>query len=399
MFAVVALVLIAIIFVGQLRRLLANPTVWPPDDFIEYWAAVRLTLSGENPYDPTLLLPLQQANGRQTDDAVMMWNPPWALAIVLPLGLLPAREAQLLWLGVNAAAMCFCGDRLWRVFGGSAERRWVGWAVALVAMPTLFALQSGQIGPLLLLGAVLFLECQRRGWHFAAGAATVLLAIKPHLAYLVWVAILCDAVARGRWRVVLGGAAVGLACSAVPAAFNSQVWQQYATALGNPPAQWISPTLGTVLRLAFGAEYFRLQFVPMIGGLIWFAWHRTKHAREWDWIEELPLLLLVSFVTAPYGAWPFDMVLLLPAAIRMVVTVEFGHSRAAAARETNRRAMIAKERMLVAGLVAVNLGCLVLNVLQISSFWFIWVSPAVLVLYAVGRPSMTVARSSSLVPA
>ena len=33
-------------------------------------------------------------------------------------------------------------------------------------------MQSGQIGPLLLLGAVLFLECERRGWHFAVGAAS-----------------------------------------------------------------------------------------------------------------------------------------------------------------------------------------------------------------------------------
>ena len=95
---VVALLLIAIVLVGQVRRLLADPTIWPPDDFIEYWAAAKLTLDGRNPYDPNLLLPLQQAAGRKTDEAVMMWNPPWSLAVVLPLGLFPAREAQLLWL-------------------------------------------------------------------------------------------------------------------------------------------------------------------------------------------------------------------------------------------------------------------------------------------------------------
>ena len=42
-----------------------------------------------------LLLPLQQAAGRATDEAVMMWNPPWSLAVVLPLGLLPARAKTL----------------------------------------------------------------------------------------------------------------------------------------------------------------------------------------------------------------------------------------------------------------------------------------------------------------
>jgi hypothetical protein len=34
------------------------------------------------------------------------------------------------------------------------------------------------------------------------------------------------------------------------------------------------------------------------------------------------------------------------------------------------------------GLLAINLGCLVLNLFQIGSFWFIWVGPAVLLVYA-----------------
>src|SRR6478609_8803471 len=197
------------LFAGQARRLATDPGVWPPDDFVEYWAAARLTLDGLNPYDPSLLLPLQRAAGRDTDEAVMMWNPPWSLAVVLPLGWLSAREAQLLWLVVNLAAVGFCGDRLWLRLGGSRERRWVGWAAALAFLPTLFALQSGQIGPILLLGAVLFLECERRGWPVLAGAATVLLAVKPHLAYLVWAAIgMAWLTRRDRapTRMVAGGA-------------------------------------------------------------------------------------------------------------------------------------------------------------------------------------------------
>ena len=107
---VFALLLISVVLGGQVRKLLADPTIWPPDDFIEYWSAAKLTLDGQNPYDANLLLPLQQANGRTTDEAVMMWNPPWSLAVVLPLGLIPAREAQLLWLLVNFAAIVYCGD-------------------------------------------------------------------------------------------------------------------------------------------------------------------------------------------------------------------------------------------------------------------------------------------------
>jgi hypothetical protein len=390
-----------VLLAGQVRQLLADPTVWPPDDFVEYWAAARLTLDGHNPYDPALLLPLQRAAGRDTDEAVMMWNPPWSLAVVLPLGLLDARAAQLLWLLVNLAAVGYCGDRLWHVFGGSRERRWIGWAVSLAFLPSLFALQSGQIGPLLLLGAVLFLECERRGWPVLAGAATVLLAVKPHLAYLVWVAILCEAVARRRCGVLLGGAAAGLACTFVPLAFNSQLLHQYADAMGNrPPAQWVSPTIGSVLRLALVAELFRLQFVPVALGLAWFAWHWRRAGRAWNWTEQLPLLLLVSFVTAPYGAWPFDMVLLLPAVVRLVLVsvrpltpapLPQGERGEECPLPRGERAASAASRVrswfVLAGLLAVNLGCLLLNLLGATSFWFLWVGPTVLVLYALGTRS------------
>ena len=102
--------------------------------------------------------------------------------------------------------------------------------------------------------------------------------------------------------------------AALPLAFNPQIWHQYADAMGNrPPAQWVSPTVGTVLRLAVGEEFFRLQFVPVAVGLVWFAWYRWLNRDHWNWTEQLLLVLLVSFATAPYGAWPFDMMLLLPA--------------------------------------------------------------------------------------
>lgn len=368
---------------GQVRQLLADPTVWPPDDFVEYWAAAELTLNGQNPFDPDLLLPLQRHAGRDTDEAIMMWNPPWALPAVLPLGVLPARAAQLLWLLVHLVALWFCAERLWLMCGGARERRWVGWAAAFLFLPSVFALSSGQISIFLLLGAVLFLECERRGWQYLAGAATVLVAIKPHLAYLLWVGLAVDAVARGRWKVLVGGALTGLACAALPLMWNPQVWHQYADAMGNrPPAQWISPTFGTVLRMAFGTEHFRLQFVSVALGFAWFAWYRWAKRADWDWTDQLPLVLAVAFATAPYGAWPFDMVLLLPAVVRLLLA-------SAAAADERPGWAAGGPRFTIAGLLAVNLGCLVLNLFRAGSFWFIWVSPAVLLLYGLHARAAT----------
>src|SRR5215510_1525115 len=160
--AIGGLAIVGVLLAGQVRQLLADPTIWPPDDFVEYWAAAKLTLNGQNPFDEALLLPLQQHAGRDTQDAIMMWNPPWSLPAVLPLGLLPAREAQLLWLLVHLVVTGVCADRLWLLLGGEKARRWIGWVVAFAFMPTAFALSSGQISPFLLLGAVLYLECARR---------------------------------------------------------------------------------------------------------------------------------------------------------------------------------------------------------------------------------------------
>jgi hypothetical protein len=371
-----ALALTGALLAGQVRQLLADPTVWPPDDFVEYWAAAKLTLNGENPFDPALLLPLQQHAGRDTDEAIMMWNPPWALPAVLPLGAIPAREAQLLWLLVHLLVIGYCADRLWLMLGGARESRWAGWAVGFLFMPTVFVLSSGQISAFLILGAVLFLECERRNWQYLAGAATVLIAIKPHLAYLLWAGLAVDAVARGRWRVLVGGALTGIVCALLPMLWNPQVWHQYADAMGNrPPAQWLSPTLGTVLRLAFGFEHFRLQFVSVALGAVWFAWYRSAHRKHWDWTEQLPIVLAVAFLTAPYGAWPFDMVLLLPAVLKLLL-------RSLSDLSAKPGWAPGGPRYTLAGLAAVNLAMLKLNLFQIGSFWFLWVSPAVVLLYA-----------------
>lgn len=371
-----ALALTGALLAGQVRQLLADPTVWPPDDFVEYWAAAKLTLNGENPFDPALLLPLQQHAGRDTDEAIMMWNPPWALPAVLPLGVIPAREAQLLWLLVHLLVIGYCADRLWLMLGGARESRWAGWAVGFLFMPTVFVLSSGQISAFLLLGAVLFLECERRNWQYLAGAATVLIAIKPHLAYLLWAGLAVDAVARGRWRVLVGGALTGIVCALLPVLWNPQVWHQYADAMGNrPPAQWLSPTLGTVLRLGVGFEHFRLQFVSVALGAVWFAWYRRAHRANWNWTEHLPLVLAVAFLTAPYGAWPFDMVLLLPAVLKLLL-------RSLAELSAKPGWVPGGPRFTLAGLAAVNLAMLKLNLFQIGSFWFLWVSPAVVLLYA-----------------
>jgi hypothetical protein len=67
----------------QLSGLVSSPGLLA-DDYVEYWAAGRLNLNGSNPYAADQLLPLERAAGRKTE-VLLMWNPPWTLALAMPL--------------------------------------------------------------------------------------------------------------------------------------------------------------------------------------------------------------------------------------------------------------------------------------------------------------------------
>jgi hypothetical protein len=364
------------------------PAALPLHDFVEYWAAGRLVVQGENPYDPERMHQLERQAGR-SDDGILMWNPPWVLPLVAPLGLLDVRTAHLLWMLFHLGVIAFCADVLWRLYGGNPSARIVALLVAFTFLPSWFALLAGQISPLLLLGAVGFLALLRRGNEFGAGAATVLLAVKPHLAYLFWIALLlwaafpaaCGfaleapsaklqaAVGRRRLRVLLGGAMTGLVLTGIAMALDPGVLQQYwHTFTHQPPEQYRSPTLGTFLRLALGDGAFRWQFLPMLPGLAWLGFHWRRHRKAWDWNEQLPLLLLVGMLTAAYGAWPFDLVVLLLPVVDL-------------AARLSRQSRPARWLAASAIHLAVNGLALVQVAHEVEYLAFVWMTPVLLGAY------------------
>ena len=101
--------------------LLTSGKMLQADDYVEYWAAGRLNLSGANPYSPEELAPLENQAGRYFQVPVMMWNPPYTLVIAMPLASLPYPVSRMIWLILNIALL-FVGRRmdLARVRGASA---------------------------------------------------------------------------------------------------------------------------------------------------------------------------------------------------------------------------------------------------------------------------------------
>ena len=356
------------LLIWQCARL-TDPSLLRPSDFVEYWSAGRLNFAGGNPYGSEELFALQHDYGCPDDRPVMMYNPPWTLPFVMPFAALDYGTGRLAWLLVQFGLVLVCAGAVWRLFGGPAAQRWIAWGLALTFFPTLIALRMGQIAPLMLTGLVGFVYFirQSRGW--LAGLALLPAMVKPQLFHLLWLALLLWAVHGRRWSVLLGAIAGLLASTALALAVNPHVLTQYADVMTHhPPAECLSPTLGAVLRTVFGREHFWLQFLAPLIGVAWLVPHWWRHRDGWSWDQQLPLLLLVSLLTTSYGAWAFDLVVLLLPMLRIAVKL----------RLTRTQPMT---WFALSAYLAVNALALVLSLWGVDGFWFLWMTPAALFAY------------------
>jgi len=304
-----------------------------------------------------------------------MWNPPWTLCFVMPFGMLDYPISRVLWLIFHFALILYCADRTWRFYGGPVRRYWLAWIVCFTFFPTLDVLLSEQIGPLILLGLVGFLEFERRKQPWFAGAFLVLIAIKPHLVYLFWIALLLWAINQQQWRVLLAGGASGLIATAVPLIFNPAVINQYLYATlkqpfpATPVDQWATPTLGGLLRFLFGLENFWLQFAPSILGALWLLFYWQKYQSTWDWGKQMPLLIVVSVSTTPYG-WTFDQVVLLPAVIQSAIWLF-------------DRSLNVSSSFVLPAYFLINGLAITMIIARVNDFWYFWFASALLIIYLV----------------
>jgi hypothetical protein len=344
----------------------------PLYDYAAFWAAGSLNSAGEDPYDPVLLAAREREANPGMVDVLVMWPAPWALTLLAPFTRLGPQTGHLFWQLAQLAVLLAAIELLWHLHGGDPQRRWVAWLLAFTYVPCYFLLVTGQFGAIILLGFAGFLSFLRRGREAAAGACLALAAVKPQLTFLFWIALLLWAVEGRRWRVALGAIVAVLALLAMPLWENPHLPAHYWDALTRRTQthSHLSPLLGSALRLMLAPHSLWPQFLPLVPGLLWLAWYWRRHRRGWDWNERLPALLFASFLAAPYGAWPFDLVVFL---IPLTAT---------AARLTDasplRVAVTACCHLLI-GIVA-----LAQALAGVEYFWFLWMTPALAALYCLG---------------
>ncbi|MBA2225344.1 glycosyltransferase family 87 protein [Thermogemmata fonticola] len=294
-----------------------------PKDFVQYWAVGRLVLEGENPYAPALQLREQQHVYPERDIALMMWNPPPALPLYAPWGLLPARLAAWLWNGLQLGAVLAASFLLVRVYASDSAWWWF-LPLSLGFAGTVWLLLYGQNTGWILFGLAGFAWGQHRGQPWLAGCCGALTVLKPHLLVgfgLVWI---WDVWHRGQRRIaLLAGVAAVLLATALAHLSDPQVLPHYLTALREPspyavsPKDWMLPTASYWLRHYLAPESMAWQFLPSILAALALLLWRLRWGEKWSWPQALPIVVAVSVLTTGYGGWIFDLPVLLVSLIAL----------------------------------------------------------------------------------
>lgn len=287
-------------------------------DSIAYWAAARLLLQHQNPYDAATVLQLEQEQGYTEAKPLVLRTPPWSLFMVLPLGTLSAFWAWVVWVSLSLAAQIVSLRLCWKLYGSDIRPPGFFWLVGYLFAPVPACLVAGQIGLVLLLGVALFLRLEPER-PFLAGVALILPFAKPHLLALVWLILAFWATSR-KHRAVAGGFITALTTATATAlVFDPLVFQHYREMLHQAAiGKEFIPALSGVLRLLFFHRLFWVQFIPLAVALIWGAWFYWRHHLKWQWRLHGLALMVVSVLATPY-AWLTDEVVLLPAVLQVAL--------------------------------------------------------------------------------
>jgi len=344
----------------------------PPNDFAFYWTAARLVLEGRNPYSPGETVNFQNRLSFAGKGPLVMLNPPWVLPLIVPFGLFSFSAGKSVWFVIDIVLVFISVHWLWDLYGKD-QSRWIGWLVTVTFLPVAVVLAIGQIGPLILFGLAGYLRFEARRNDCMAGAFLFLTALKPHLVFLLWIALLLCAQYQRRWKPLAALLATLTGASFVAVLLDHKAFQQYLGLFGEQRIAFQeSPTLGGLLRHISGMP--AMQFLPLGVAAFWFVAYWIRWRSKWEWRDRLPSLLLVSIVATSY-AWFFDQIVLVPSLFCATALL----------RRSQRRIWVGA----IIAYLAINCFSLLLILEHRPAFYYSWTAPAWLVLAAVVQRSVT----------
>jgi hypothetical protein len=345
-------------------------------DFTVFWATGQQLIHHANPYDPVAMDKLERAAGLAPGYGILyMRNPPWALPLALPLGLVSRQVGAMLWSLVLLACMILSGLLTRSIHGDPPNRvHWIAFSFA----PSLICLFMGQTALFSLLGLALFLRFNRTK-PFTAGLALWLCSIKPHL-FLPFLIVLVVWVFVTRSYKIVAGAALALVAScAITWLIAPSAWVGY-TAMMRAPAveREFIPCLSVAMRLWLSPESAWLQYVLTGVACGWALIYYWQRRQTWDWTGDGGLLILTGLVAAPY-CWPYDQTIAMPALLH-------------GAYITRSRIMLA-----ILALAGVPVIGAIMAGIKITTPLYLFIAPAWLAWYLVA-PSMRTRHADSSTP-
>lgn len=382
--------ILSIFVLIRLAPILTKPEIIPSDDFVRFWAGGKLNLQGENPYDTLRIEQFQIKVGDlisgQTANSIIL-NPPWAISLIMPFSLFNYPISRLAWLVISTSLILFSSHLLWRIYSPNLKHLWLVLLIVFIFAPTISVLEKGQITALILLGITGFLYyavIDRNDW--LAGVFLALASIKPQMIVLFWIFLLFWIIHQRRWLILISTAITVLSLILLAMIFNPHIIQQYFGMLQTYRiSDWAVPTIGSYLRFFwFGTQRFWWQFLPVVLGGIWSIYYWYRHHKTWNWLDELPIILLVSMVVSPYS-WTYDLVILIPAIVLAAIWIATDW-----------------KRWTTLFLIVIFLGISVLDMvlhMKLDDFWFIWVAPALLLWFLLVRWQYPKSQNRPYLPA
>ncbi len=277
-------------------------------DFLSFWAAAKLLLSGASPYDAGAHAAVMRDFAPSLDGYPAFWYPPMFLLFCLPLAALGYFAALATWLVATGAAYV-AAVRLWVRTLKLDLPLWL-WFAAFP--PVLVTITHGQTSFLVaaMLGAGLLLVPRK---PLLAGVLPGLATIKPQFGLLIPIALLLT----GSWRVIIAASATALALAAFSAVtFGPQVWIDWYALSGTAQdamasgiigyGKMISPFAGMMVLGASSVLAYVVQglvTLAVVGCVAWACWKR-------EWSDLHTALVLTGAVLATPFVLDYDLLLL-----------------------------------------------------------------------------------------
>ena len=332
-------------------------------DFVVFWATGQQLVHHGDPYDAGAMRRIELSAGLPPKYPVLfMRNPPWALPLVSPLGLVGVRIGALLWSLALLGCLLVSVRILWDLAGRPENQfHWLGYSFG----PALLCLFVGQTSLFALLGLALFLRFHDTR-PFVAGASLWLCALKPHL-FLPFGLVLVVWVFATRSYKLLAGAVLAMSASCgILWLLDPSSWISYLRMMrGSTVEKEFIPCLSDAFRLWFEPRSIWLQYLPATIACAWALVYYWNHRDRWDWNSHGNLLVVVSVTVAPY-CWLYDQCLVIPALLQGIY---------------GARARLLPALLAMASVALYAQFCMV----NVTSALYLWAAPAWLAWYLYAR--------------